>query len=106
MTTRLNQSEVYEFWTRQAREHGQSPSASWSDHCVIEMEIAEIAKHLADGGKVLDVGCANGYSSMQFACACRVQLRGLDYVPEMIEQAGERLRTAQDKLAGSVEFDV
>ena len=72
MTTRLSQSEVYEFWTRQAREHGQSPSASWSDHCVIEMEIAEIAKHLADGDKVLDVGCANGYSSMQFACARRI----------------------------------
>jgi ubiquinone/menaquinone biosynthesis C-methylase UbiE len=106
MTTRLNQSEVYEFWTRQAREYGQSPSASWSDHRVIEMEIAEIAKHLADGDKVLDVGCANGYSSIRFACACQVQLRGLDYVPEMIEQAGERLRSVQDKVGGSVEFDV
>ena len=106
MTKRLNQSEVYEFWTRQAREHGQSPSASWSDHRVIEMEIAEISKHLADGDKVLDVGCANGYSSVQFACACRAQVRGLDYVPEMIKQAKERLRTAQDKLIGSIEFDV
>jgi hypothetical protein len=48
MTNRLNQSEVYEYWTSQAREHGQSPSASWSDHRVIEMEISEIAKHLTD----------------------------------------------------------
>ena len=106
MTTRLKQSEVYEFWTRQAREHGQSPSASWSDHRMIEMEIAEIAKHLTDGDKVLDVGCANGYSSMQFAGACRIYLRGLDFVPEMIERANDRLRTAQVKLAGSVEFDI
>jgi ubiquinone/menaquinone biosynthesis C-methylase UbiE len=106
MTTRLNQSEVYEYWTRQAREYGQSPSASWSDHRVIEMEISEIAKHLTDGDKVLDVGCANGYSSMQFACARRMQLRGLDYVPEMIEQARARLDTMQDNLVGSVEFDV
>jgi ubiquinone/menaquinone biosynthesis C-methylase UbiE len=106
MTTRLTQSEVYEYWTQQAREHGQSPSASWSDHRVIEMEISEIAKHLIDGDKVLDVGCANGYSSVQLACARRIQLRGLDYVPEMIEQARAGLRTMQANLAGSVEFDV
>ena len=106
MTSRLSQSEVYEYWTRQAREHGQSPSASWSDHSVIEMEINEIAKHLIDGDKVLDVGCANGYSSMQLACARGIQLRGLDYVPEMIEQARAGLGTTQGNLVGSVEFDV
>jgi ubiquinone/menaquinone biosynthesis C-methylase UbiE len=107
MTTRLSQSEVYEYWTKQAREHGQSPSASWSDRCVIEMEISEIAKHLTDGDNVLDVGCANGYSSMQFACArSGMKIRGLDYVPEMIEQARARLGGVKDKLVGSVEFDV
>jgi ubiquinone/menaquinone biosynthesis C-methylase UbiE len=103
---RLSQSEVYEYWTRQAREHGRSPSASWSDHRVIEMEINEIAKHLTDGDKVLDVGCANGYSSLRFACVRRIQLRGLDYVPEMIEQARVQLSTMKDRLVGSVEFDV
>lgn len=106
MTNRLNQSEVYEYWTKQAREHGRSPSASWSDHRVIEMEISAIAKHLTDGDKVLDVGCANGYSSIQFASARRIRLRGLDYVPEMIEEARAQLCTMQEKLAGSVEFDV
>jgi ubiquinone/menaquinone biosynthesis C-methylase UbiE len=106
MMNRLNQSEVYEYWTRQAREHGRSPSASWSDHRVIEMEISEIAKYLTDGDKVLDVGCANGYSSLRFACVRRVQLRGLDYVPEMIEQARAQLAAMQDRLVGSVEFDV
>jgi ubiquinone/menaquinone biosynthesis C-methylase UbiE len=52
------------------------------------------------------VGCANGYSSIQFACGRRIQLRGLDYVPEMIEQARARLGAMQDKLDGSIEFDV
>jgi len=106
MTTQLNQGEVYEYWTRQAREHGQSPSASWSDHRVIEMEISEITGHLNDGDKVLDVGCANGYSSMQFACARRIHLRGLDFIPEMIEQARARAGSVHENLAGSVEFDV
>ena len=106
MSTKFTQAQVYDFWTQQVREHGQSPAASWSDHRVIEMEINEIAKRLNDGDLVLDVGCANGYSSLQFACARRVRLRGLDYIPGMIEQA--RLRTAamSEKLIGSVEFEV
>jgi ubiquinone/menaquinone biosynthesis C-methylase UbiE len=106
MTTRLSQTEVYEFWNRQAHEHGQSPSASWSDHRVIEMEIAEISKHLSDGDCVLDVGCANGYSSLQFACARLVQLRGIDYVPKMIDEARARLRAVKEDVRSSVEFDV
>ena len=106
MTTRLTQAEVYEFWSRQAQEHGQSPSASWSDHRVIEMEIAEISRHLSDGDRVLDVGCANGYSSLQFANARRVQLRGLDYVPKMIDEARTRLQAMKEHIRGSAEFDV
>jgi ubiquinone/menaquinone biosynthesis C-methylase UbiE len=106
MTTRLTQNEVYGYWNSQADEHGQSPSASWSDHRVIEMEIAEITKHLTDGDQVLDAGCANGYSSVQFACARRIRLRGLDYVPKMIAQARDRLGAMKDRLVGSVEFEV
>jgi ubiquinone/menaquinone biosynthesis C-methylase UbiE len=106
MTARLSQAEVYEYWNQQAHEHGQSPSASWTDHRVIEMEVAEISRHLSDGDRVLDVGCANGYSSLQFACARRIQLRGLDYVPKMIEEARARAGAMQGRLRGSVEFDV
>jgi ubiquinone/menaquinone biosynthesis C-methylase UbiE len=106
MMSRLTQNEVYEYWNQQAIEHGQSPSASWSDHRIIEMEIAEIAKHVRDGDRVLDAGCANGYSSVQFACARRIQLRGLDYVSKMIDQARHRLDAVKEKLIGSVEFDV
>ncbi|HKF03857.1 MAG TPA: class I SAM-dependent methyltransferase [Candidatus Sulfotelmatobacter sp.] len=106
MTTRLTQAEVYEFWSRQAQEHGQSPSASWSDHRVIEMEIAEILRHLSDADRVLDVGCANGYSSLQFASARRLQLRGLDYIPKMIDEARTRLHAMKEHIRGSAEFDV
>ena len=106
MTTKFTQAEVYDFWTKQAQEHGQSSAASWSDHSVIEMEIREITQRLDQWDHVLDAGCANGYSSLQFACARRMQLRGLDYIPEMIEQAKTRLGAMRDKLLGSVEFDV
>jgi len=106
MSKKFTRSEIYEFWTEQANKHQQSPSASWSDHRVIEMEIAEIVRRLEDKDHVLDVGCANGYSSVQFAAARHIRLRGLDYAATMIKQAKLRLRTMRGKLSGSIEFDV
>jgi ubiquinone/menaquinone biosynthesis C-methylase UbiE len=98
--------QIRDYWSRQAREHGASPSASWSDFRVIEMEIRELASRLADGDQVLDVGCANGFSTVQLASQTRVRIRGVDYVPEMIEQAKARLAGLRGRLAGDVEFGV
>lgn len=98
--------QIRRFWTQQALEHGQSVEASWSDRMVVEMEIREISKRLVDGERVLDVGCGNGYSTVRLAAARRVSIRGLDYIPEMIEQARLRLREGASALVGTVEFDV
>jgi ubiquinone/menaquinone biosynthesis C-methylase UbiE len=70
------------------------------------MEIREILKRLQDGDRILDVGCANGYSTVQFAAARRVVVRGVDYVPEMIRQARLRVLEIGDRLLGSVGFEV
>ncbi len=106
MSTRYALDEIVNYWSEQAVKHGQSPAASWSDTPVIEMEIREILKHLKEGDRILDVGCANGYSTVQFATERRIDIRGLDIVQEMIEQA--RLRLENLKLAplGNVEFAV
>jgi ubiquinone/menaquinone biosynthesis C-methylase UbiE len=106
MSLKYSQTEIFEYWTRQASEFKQSPSASWSDHHVIELEIREITKRLADGDKVLDVGCANGYSTLRFAAARDIQIRGLDYIPEMIEQARLRCTAVDQKIRRSIEFAV
>jgi ubiquinone/menaquinone biosynthesis C-methylase UbiE len=108
MAERFTLEQIREFWTRQSGEHGLSSAASWSDHRVIELEIREILQRLADGDRVLDVGCANGYSTVQFASQKRLTIRGLDYIPEMIDQARRRLAdpALTHRLAGSVEFDV
>lgn len=106
MGQKYNLDQIRAYWTEQALAHGQSPAASWSDRMVIEMEIQEISRRLDDGDKVLDVGCANGYSTVAFAMRKRIWIRGVDYTPEMIEQARLRLRSLKDKLIGEVEFDV
>jgi ubiquinone/menaquinone biosynthesis C-methylase UbiE len=99
----LTLDQIREFWTSQAQSHGESPSASWSDHSVILMEIRKILEYLADGDRVLDIGCANGYSTVQFASQRNITISGVDYVPEMIEHANARLRDMPD-LTGRVAF--
>jgi ubiquinone/menaquinone biosynthesis C-methylase UbiE len=106
MNEKYSDTEIFNYWRRQAQVHGLSPSASWSDHNVIELEINEITRRLSDGDVVLDVGCANGYSSLRFACARNIRVRGLDYIPEMIEQARLRTGSADHHLKGTMEFAI
>jgi ubiquinone/menaquinone biosynthesis C-methylase UbiE len=105
MNDKLSIEGIRDFWTQQAKEHGLAPAASWSDTTVMDMEIREIIRHLADGDRVLDVGCANGFSTVQFASQKRLHIRGLDYIPEMVAQARVRLTAMAEKLQGTAEFD-
>jgi len=106
VTEKFSLEEIRQFWTQQSLQHGQSPAASWSDQMAIELEIRELVKRLEDGDRVLDAGCGNGYSTFQFASQKRIRIRGLDYIPEMIEQARRRLSEFDNRLVGTVEFDV
>lgn len=104
MNDRFNMDEIRRYWTEQAIKHGGSPSASWSDHQAIDLEIREIVKYLDDGDAVIDIGCANGYSSIQFACQRRIKIRGIDLIPEMIAIANLRKKQFSKKILGKVEF--
>jgi ubiquinone/menaquinone biosynthesis C-methylase UbiE len=106
MGKKLNLDGIRNYWTQQALKFGESVSASWSDYRVVDMEIEHIGGRLKDGDRVLDIGCGNGYSTVQFAYHRRVNIRGLDYIPELIEQAKIRLSNLSFALRGQVEFDV
>ena len=106
MTERFTDAQIKTFWTEQAVQHQQSPEASWSDRRVIDLEIAEMLKHLADGDRLLDIGCANGFATCQFAAARRIEVLGVDYIPEMITQARSRLQAEQADLISAVRFEV
>ena len=98
--------EIQKYWMGQAGEHGQSPAASWSDVSAIELEIKAIGDRLEDGDSVLDVGCANGYSSVRYAMLKDVSILGIDYIPEMVEQAKERTGAISGSLRGQLDFFV
>lgn len=106
MSDRYTLEQIEDFWRSQALQHGQSSTASWTDTPVIEMETREILRFVNDGDRVLDIGCANGSTTVQFAAQRRVDILGLDYIPEMIEQANVRLARLQGQLKGNVSFRV
>ena len=102
---RMKLSQIRTYWTDQAGVHGAKPQASWSDFRVMEMECRELCKYINDGDKVLDVGCANGYTTMHVAAQKNVRIHGVDYIPRMIASAKKGLR-AHKAFAARVSFSV
>ena len=103
---RYNLKQIRDYWSKQAIKHKQSYKASWSDKTAIDLEIKEILKYLENGDFVLDAGCANGYSTIQFVLHKKIRIIGVDYSPEMIEQSIELLNKKNDKIKESVIFEV
>ena len=83
---------IKEYWESQGREHGDSHWASWGDNWMIALEIETISKFIKDGDSVIDIGCANGYSTFEQASAHRLEsIVGVDYAENMIAHAKDRL---------------
>ncbi len=79
---------IKQFWESQAEKHGTSHTASWGDHFAIDLEIDAIAKHIAAGQTVLDIGCANGFATLeQYSRQPGATFVGVDYAETMVAQA-------------------
>jgi SAM-dependent methyltransferase len=101
----FNLKQIYDYWEQKAIKYGSSPDASWSDQQIMDLEIREILNWLADGDRVLDVGCANGCSTLQYALRKEVHILGVDFVPQMIRSAVELLEQMKDQLRGTTVFE-
>jgi len=97
---------IKSYWTDQATRHGVDPAASWTDRPMIELEIRTIGAHLQPGDRVLDVGCANGFSTIRYARDRGVDITGVDYVAAMIDQAHANLAADVTAPRDRVDFVV
>lgn len=75
-----------------------------SDFYLRELEIDTAAEYMADGQRVIDIGCGLGYAPIQYASRNAVSAVGLDYSAEMIEGARQLFATNAPVLKGSVGF--
>lgn len=85
----MQKDYIREYWENQAKVHKDSHVASWGDNFMIDLEIDTIGAHLPEGVRVLDVGCANGYSAFQQLERRKgiARLHGVDFAENMIQEA-------------------
>ena len=51
--------------------------STWGDTYAVDLEIANISSYIKNGDNVLDIGCANGFSTLQNVQVPEDQLRKL-----------------------------
>ena len=86
----MNKDHIHSYWESQGVQHNDSHWASWGDNWAIDLEIETIGKHLKDGDRVLDVGCANGFSSLrQLEKHKLASITGVDFAGSMIAAANQ-----------------
>ncbi len=106
MSEKFDDDGILNFWREQARVHGTSSNVSWSDRPVMEMEIQQISSLLPESGRLLDVGCANGASTIEYARASKIKIVGVDYAEEMMEAAEANLVDQSKDIRDRVSFNV
>ncbi len=84
--------KIHEYWENNARTHGTSHEASWGDINMVNLEIENISKYIKAGDRVLDAGCANGYSTFHYLERKPASIRAFDYSSEMIARVKKGLK--------------
>jgi ubiquinone/menaquinone biosynthesis C-methylase UbiE len=84
----MSNDYIREYWESQGQKHGESHWASWGDNWMIDLEIDTIGKYIKDGDHVLDIGCANGYSTFRQASMHKLtSITGVDFASNMVAAA-------------------
>lgn len=90
-----------------AREYKISHLATAPDTYYRQFEIQQIMKYLRDGKSVLDVGCGNGYSTLEFARKfIKAKFVGIDYSAEMVRYANQALQKSKKNVGARVKFEI
>jgi len=94
------------FWDGQARSHGASDLATAPDHHYRTLEIKSILRvidGIAKRETILDVGCGNGYSTVQIGKKFpEAVITGVDYSEPMISEANKAVIPNVEYFHGNV----
>jgi len=78
---------IKKYWEKQGETYKRSYEASWTDKYAIEIEIDAISKYIHKGDNIIDVGCANGYSTFHYMRNKPEKIIGVDIAQSMIDNA-------------------
>jgi 2-polyprenyl-3-methyl-5-hydroxy-6-metoxy-1,4-benzoquinol methylase len=99
-----NYEKILEFWNQRARDHKTAPTASMGDVLLMDREVDTAQSYIPEGSRVLDVGCANGYSTLRLARIKKVEIDAFDYSAEMVHHAQTALEAQKSTLKSPVKF--
>ena len=83
----MKNDHIKNHWDNQAKLFPESHQASWGDQYCIDLEIEAIRMYLSGTDCLLDIGCANGLSSLAFLEHGVAHVTGVDFSEEMIAAA-------------------
>lgn len=87
----MNVVDRHAFWSARVRGGGTAPSVSTPAVAMMKRENRLVRRVLRDtvgtNGHVLDVGCANGYSTHCWSRGCTFRVTAIDKSAEMVEVA-------------------
>jgi len=87
--------KIKEHWELKAKEFLNNPNNEMGntlyDENLRRLEINAILKYISPNSRVLDIGCGNGFSTIQFAKEKMIIIDGMDYSEEMINNANTLL---------------
>ena len=95
---------IKQFWEKQGEIFKESHEASWGDNFAIDLEIENISKFINEGDNVLDVGCANGYSTFFYLKKKPSHITGVDFADNMIQNA--KIAAKKFNVENIVKFEI
>ena len=80
--------------------------AGSNDGILKSLEMREIEGYIKDGMKILEIGCGNGVTAIEFVKKYKVDILAVDYADQMIADAEKNYESIKDSLVGTAKFKV
>ena len=96
-------ADIRAFWKSRG---SLGATACTQDLGLKQLEMEAIAAYIADGQRVLDVGCGNGLTALELARRFAIDLTAVDYTEELICSARDALDRQRAELKGSARFSL